>query len=85
MPAAKTQKQLLEEIHRGLYGDEANEVVGLIARQGADEVVRAEHEKRIAALETWRKNTMWVLTGVWALLTSILPWKKIILFFQQLS
>lgn len=80
--AGKTQKQLLEEIHRGLYGDEKNGMLGLIERQKIDEEIRADHEARINNLERFKKGMVW-LSGVLAtFLTSVLSWKKIAMFFN---
>ncbi|MEM8564944.1 MAG: hypothetical protein AAGF85_00690 [Bacteroidota bacterium] len=44
-------KEMIHEIHRGLYGDPKNDSPGLIERQKKDEQAMSDHEKRIICLE----------------------------------
>lgn len=77
-----TQRKMIEEIHRGLYGDEKNGVEGLIARQTKDEEIREDQEKRISSLEGWRKRVMWIVGCMMTLGSTVtLNWDKIKSFF----
>ncbi|WP_420581946.1 hypothetical protein [Reichenbachiella sp.] len=81
--AGKTQKQLIEDIHRGLYGDEKNGTLGLIERQKIDEEIRADHELRISNLERFKKGLVWFSGVVATFLTSVLSWEKIVMFLNK--
>lgn len=80
----KTNKQLLEEIHRGIYGDKVNHQPGLLDRQAKDEEVSADHEERLKKLERFNGLVMWVVgafgtlfTVIGGILSVIIPWRDI--------
>lgn len=50
-----TNRELLEAIHRGVYGDKINGTKGLIEQQKDDDKINADHEKRIVLIERDRK------------------------------
>lgn len=60
----EAQDKKLDSIHRGVYGDPENKVLGLIDRQESD-------ERRIKTLEDDKKKAIWIGTGFVAAMQAI--------------
>lgn len=65
----KTMSTEVATIKRGVYGDEANQVPGLIHTD-------REQHKRIKSLEETRKKTIWVAAGAFGVIEGLWHWLK---------
>ncbi len=70
---AKQTAEDLETVKRGIYGDKANKVMGLLDRQDLD-------EKRIGKLEENQKKAVWWGSGLFVGLQRI--WYVIVKWFN---